>query len=168
MRRTSFPSATRWLGEHFYFVIDEKPKRTRTGLKRLRNIAANPQVALVIDDYDEDWTRLAYLLVQGEAALVADREEYAGALAALRAALPAVPRHAAGVRYAPDGAHHAGAQPSVACGVTSSLVSLNETQGNLNLAHRRKAAREHLSDGMVGAPDISQAMKVRWADGGAL
>ena len=72
------------VGEAFYFVIDEKPKRTRTGLKRLRNIAANAQVALVIDDYGEDWTRLAYLLVQGQAAVVADRDEYAGALGALR------------------------------------------------------------------------------------
>src|SRR5262249_5250057 len=51
-----------------YFVVDEKPKRTRTGLKRLRNIAANSQVALVIDDYDEDWSRLAFLLVLGSAA----------------------------------------------------------------------------------------------------
>lgn len=72
------------VGECFYFVIDEKPKRTRTGLKRLRNIAANPQVALVIDDYDEDWTRLAYLLVQGQAAVVEHRGEYAAAVAALR------------------------------------------------------------------------------------
>ena len=76
------------LGEHFYFVVDEKPKQTRTGLKRLRNIAANPHVALVIDDYDEDWTRLAYLLVQGAATPVADREEYESALAALRARYP--------------------------------------------------------------------------------
>jgi PPOX class probable F420-dependent enzyme len=72
-------------GGCFYVVIDDKPKRTRTGLKRLRNIAANPQVALVIDDYDEDWRRLAYLLVQGHAAVVEDPAEYAGALAALRA-----------------------------------------------------------------------------------
>jgi PPOX class probable F420-dependent enzyme len=68
---------------NFYFVVDEKPKRTRTGLKRLRNIAVNPQVALVIDDYDEDWARLAYLLVQGRAACVDDRQEHATALAAL-------------------------------------------------------------------------------------
>jgi PPOX class probable F420-dependent enzyme len=76
------------IGDCFYFVIDEKPKRTRTGLKRLRNIAANPQVALVIDDYDEDWTRLAYLLARGRAALVAERDEWANALAALRARYP--------------------------------------------------------------------------------
>lgn len=72
------------LGGAFYFVVDEKPKRTRTGLKRLRNIKENPQVALVIDDYDEDWTRLAYLLVHGRAAQVDDRLEYEAALGALR------------------------------------------------------------------------------------
>jgi PPOX class probable F420-dependent enzyme len=72
----------------FYFVVDEKPKRTRTGLKRLLNIAVNPQVALVIDDYDEDWTRLTYLLVQGRAARVDDPAKYASVLAALRARYP--------------------------------------------------------------------------------
>jgi PPOX class probable F420-dependent enzyme len=41
------------VGDEFYFVVDEKLKRSRRGLKRLRNIAANAQVALVIDQYDE-------------------------------------------------------------------------------------------------------------------
>jgi len=72
------------VGEHIYFIIDEKPKRTRTGLKRLRNIAVNPRVAVVIDDYEEDWTQLAYLLVQGCAAIVEDRAEFDAALTALR------------------------------------------------------------------------------------
>ena len=76
------------IGDAFYFVVDEKPKRTRTGLKRLRNIAANPQVALVIDDYYEDWTRLAYLLVRGRAALVGETTEYDTALAVLRKRYP--------------------------------------------------------------------------------
>ncbi len=76
------------VGDHFYMVIDDKPKRTRTGLKRLRNMAANPRVALVIDDYDEDWARLAYLLVHGQAALVIEGDEYARGLAALRARYP--------------------------------------------------------------------------------
>lgn len=76
------------IGDAFYFVIDEKPKRTRTGLKRLRNIAANPQVALVIDDYDEDWTRLAYLLVRGRATPVGETAEYAKTLAVLRERYP--------------------------------------------------------------------------------
>ena len=71
-----------------YFIVDDKPKRTRTGLKRLRNIEQNPRVALVIDDYDEDWTSLAYLLIHGRAAVVSDWEEYARVLNALRARYP--------------------------------------------------------------------------------
>jgi PPOX class probable F420-dependent enzyme len=76
------------VGDAVYFIVDEKPKRTRTGLKRLLNIAQNPQVAFIIDDYDEDWTRLAYLLIQGGAATVTDPEEYARALIALQARFP--------------------------------------------------------------------------------
>ena len=48
-------------GERIYFAIDEKPKRqTGLALKRMRNIAANPRVAVVIDHYEEDWSQLAY------------------------------------------------------------------------------------------------------------
>lgn len=73
------------VGDYFYFVIDEKPKRARTGLKRLRNLAENPRVALVIDDYDDaDWSRLAYLLIRGPAACVTDPAEFTQALHALR------------------------------------------------------------------------------------
>jgi len=76
-------------GDRFYFVVDDKPKRgERRNLKRLRNIAENRRVALVIDDYDEDWSRLAFLLIHGDAALVDDRTEYARGLTALRARYP--------------------------------------------------------------------------------
>ena len=99
------------VGNHLYFVVDDKPKRTRTGLKRLRNIAENPRVALVIDDYEEDWTRLAYLLIQGEATPVADGAEYARGLEALRRRYPqyrrmrlAIATHPM-IRIAPQRAH---------------------------------------------------------------
>jgi PPOX class probable F420-dependent enzyme len=76
-------------GERFYFVVDEKPKRqTGKPLKRVRNLLENPQVALVIDDYADDWTQLAYVLVSGTATLVEQEEEYARALALLRARYP--------------------------------------------------------------------------------
>ena len=72
-------------GERFYFVVDEKPKRhTGKPLKRVRNILENPQVALVIDDYVDDWTQLAYVLVNGTAAVVEDENEYARVLELLR------------------------------------------------------------------------------------
>lgn len=76
-------------GEHFYFVVDEKPKRQAgQPLKRIRNIVENPQVALVIDDYADDWTRLAYVLVSGTARLVTEAQEYHRALTLLRARYP--------------------------------------------------------------------------------
>lgn len=77
------------LGDRLYFVADDKPKRRGPrALKRLANIAANPRVALVVDDYDADWSRLAYLLVHLDAAIVDDDAEYASALAALRERYP--------------------------------------------------------------------------------
>ena len=70
-------------------MADEKPKRHGPQrLKRLANIATNPRVALVIDDYDDDWRRLTYLLLQLQAAVVEDEQEYALALDALRQRYP--------------------------------------------------------------------------------
>lgn len=55
-------------GRSCYTAIDPKPKRVAPGrLRRLRNIAANPQVSLVVDRYDEEWTRLRYVIVEGRA-----------------------------------------------------------------------------------------------------
>ena len=72
-------------GVRVYFVIDEKPKRrTGTRLKRMRNIAENPRVALILDRYEEDWGGLAYVLLQGTARVVDDSEEYLLALRGLR------------------------------------------------------------------------------------
>ncbi len=63
-------------GEYIYSAIDLKPKRsTGRELKRVRNIRENPSVALVIDDYAEDWSQLAYVLVQGRAEVVSDVDE---------------------------------------------------------------------------------------------
>ncbi len=57
-----------WAGDALYIALDEKPKRVRPErLKRVQNILENSQVALVVDQYDDDWSRLAYVLVQGRA-----------------------------------------------------------------------------------------------------
>ena len=62
------------LDDRLYFVADDKPKRNGPrALRRLANIAANPRVALVVDDYDDDWSRLAYLLLHLDAAPVVSR-----------------------------------------------------------------------------------------------
>lgn len=76
-------------GARFYFAIDEKPKRGRAlGLRRMRNIAANPNVSLVVDHYEEHWSNLAYVLIHGRAGVVDDREEYLLALRSLRDKYP--------------------------------------------------------------------------------
>jgi PPOX class probable F420-dependent enzyme len=73
----------------FYFVVDEKPKRVAgKGIKRMRNIAANAQVALVVDHYEEDWSALAYVLIHGAASVVEDPGEYLLALRNLRDKYP--------------------------------------------------------------------------------
>jgi PPOX class probable F420-dependent enzyme len=51
-------------GDAVFTPVDHKPKRT-TNLQRLRNIAAKPQVALLVDSYDEDWTRLWWVRIDG-------------------------------------------------------------------------------------------------------
>ena len=67
----------------FCIAIDEKPKRTRR-LKRLRNIAENPSVALVFDRYDDDWARLGWVMVQGTAAIISSGSEHERGVDALR------------------------------------------------------------------------------------
>jgi len=56
---------------HFFIPIDEKRKTiTPEKLKRVTNINENPSVVLLIDDYSEDWTKLAFVLIQGKASIV--------------------------------------------------------------------------------------------------
>jgi PPOX class probable F420-dependent enzyme len=69
-------------------VVDEKPKPTTTGLRRLRNIAANPKVSLLADHYDDDWSRLWFVRIDGEAGLVGDGPAYDSALGRLRSKYP--------------------------------------------------------------------------------
>lgn len=56
-------------GERLYSIVDAKPKRD-LDLVRLRNIAAEPRVSLLVDDYAEDWQALWWVRVDGTAAVV--------------------------------------------------------------------------------------------------
>ena len=61
--------------QRLYTALDEKPKRVAPlKLKRVRNLQVNPQVAIVVDEYDEDWTGLAWVLVRGRGELVEEGE----------------------------------------------------------------------------------------------
>lgn len=66
------------------FAVDHKPKTTRH-LKRLRNIAANPHVSLLVDEYADDWNHLWWVRADGVAETVTDavtRERLLGLLGA--------------------------------------------------------------------------------------
>ena len=60
----------------FYFIpIDEKTKRSRPEkLKRAKNIQQNPNVALLVDEYNEDWTKLFFIMIQGKACIIGGKE----------------------------------------------------------------------------------------------
>ena len=76
-------------GDTVYFTIDEKPKkRPGARLKRLANLQENPSAALVVDRYDEDWSRLAWVMVQGRAEVLEAGAEHDLAQASLRARYP--------------------------------------------------------------------------------
>jgi PPOX class probable F420-dependent enzyme len=71
-----------------YITVDEKPKRTGIPLKRIRNIQENSAVAVTVDRWDEDWTRLAWIMVRGSADILADGVEHDRAQDLLRTRYP--------------------------------------------------------------------------------
>lgn len=82
------PICFTYTGGVFYTAVDRKPKRVPgKDLARVRNITTRSSVALVIDQYREDWRQLWYVLVQGKATLVppSARKERAEAMRQLRA-----------------------------------------------------------------------------------
>jgi PPOX class probable F420-dependent enzyme len=56
-------------GDTLYTAVDEKPKRVRT-LKRLSNIVENPHASFLADHYDEDWSRLGWVRIDGNAEIL--------------------------------------------------------------------------------------------------
>jgi len=76
-------------GAAIYVVIDEKPKRTAPlRLRRVRNIVANPRVAMIVDHYEEDWRRLRYTLVTGTGRVIESGPDHLRAIALLREKYP--------------------------------------------------------------------------------
>lgn len=67
-----------------YFAVDSKPKQT-TNLKRLRNIAANPAISVLVDHYEADWDKLWWVRLDGVARVVTDDGEVKRALRLLAA-----------------------------------------------------------------------------------
>jgi PPOX class probable F420-dependent enzyme len=83
--------------DSIYFAIDFKPKKT-SDLQRLRNIEANPSVSVLVDHYEEDWTKLWWVRADGSARILIDGAVFEKGIALLtqryaqyRSARPAGP-----------------------------------------------------------------------------
>ena len=81
------PVCFAWVPPVIYSAIDGKPKRT-TLLRRVRNIIETGRAAFVVDRWSEDWTQLAYVLVEGPAVVLEDGRERDEALILLTAKYP--------------------------------------------------------------------------------
>lgn len=79
-------------GDVAYIAVDHKPKTTRN-LKRLRNIEANPQVCLLVDEYSDDWTRLWWIRADGTATILRDPATFADSNRLLAAKYPQYQQH---------------------------------------------------------------------------
>ena len=75
--------------EEIYVPIDGKPKKDPRRLRRLRNIRDNPIVSFLVDRYDEDWSKLAFLHIRGKASILTEK----GATPAERDELERCDRH---------------------------------------------------------------------------
>ena len=68
-----------------YIGLDAKPKQVEpTQLKRVRNIIENPRVSMIVDRYDEDWTRLGWVRLDGRAEVLLIGPERQTAIRLLR------------------------------------------------------------------------------------
>jgi len=79
-----------WRAPNLYTPLDAKPKQREDwhALRRVRNIETNGRTSIVVDEYDEDWRRLAYVLLDGLATILEAGEERDRAAAALAAKYP--------------------------------------------------------------------------------
>ena len=61
-------------GDRIYSAVDHKPKRSRN-LRRLENVRARPWATLLVDHYEDDWTRLWWVRIRGPAEVLVDGAE---------------------------------------------------------------------------------------------
>jgi PPOX class probable F420-dependent enzyme len=75
-------------GDRVWIAIDQKPKRTQD-LQRLRNLRRDPRAGLLVQHYEEDWSRLWWVRADGHAEVLEHDEDRARPLALLAAKYPA-------------------------------------------------------------------------------
>jgi PPOX class probable F420-dependent enzyme len=71
-------------GDAAWTAVDHKPKRAQGGeLARVRWLRHRPAAALTVDHYEHDWSRLAWVQLLGQMAVIDDPASEPPALAAL-------------------------------------------------------------------------------------
>lgn len=75
------------VGERIYSIVDHKPKRS-TDLQRLQNIRTDGRVTLLVDHYEDDWSQLWWVRVDGSAEILASGGDRSHAIEALSAKYP--------------------------------------------------------------------------------
>jgi PPOX class probable F420-dependent enzyme len=78
------PIAFALVGDTLYSAVDSKPKRSRT-LRRIENARERPDVTVLVDHYEDNWTRLWWVRLRGRARVLDGGVEADRALAALAA-----------------------------------------------------------------------------------
>ncbi len=79
-----------------YIPIDEKPKDSADplDLARIRDILQRPRIALLVDRWDEDWSQLGWVRLEGTAGIVdPTATDHATAVVTLRAKYPQYATH---------------------------------------------------------------------------
>jgi PPOX class probable F420-dependent enzyme len=74
-------------GGTLYSAVDRKPKRSTT-LRRIENARARPDVTVLVDHYDDDWSRLWWIRLRGRARVLDDGRERERALELLAEKYP--------------------------------------------------------------------------------
>ena len=100
-----------------YSSLDAKPKRDADPhrLARVRDILARPAVTLLVDRWEEDWSRLAWLRVRGMAEIIEPGDE-------IRAAEQAAATAALRAKYRPYAAHDLEARPLIRIALTEAVA----------------------------------------------
>ena len=74
-------------GDTLYSAVDRKPKRSQR-LRRIENARARPHVTILVDHYEDDWTRLWWIRLRGRARVLDRGEEREHALTLLSKKYP--------------------------------------------------------------------------------
>jgi PPOX class probable F420-dependent enzyme len=74
-------------GDTLYSAVDAKPKRSKT-LRRIENARERPEVTILVDHYEDDWSRLWWIRLRGRARVLDGGEELERALRLLAEKYP--------------------------------------------------------------------------------